>query len=272
MVRVTDLPPAAGHNIIAPFNIAERLESDFSALLAAVTDELNAAATLPEIVENSADMAEVAAVIVKLRDLVARCESHRRAEKEIWLRGGETVDAFFFKRLRDPLDFKRRILARRLDVYKQKQLVKERVRRGAEATEARRQQQQAQQTREQVEAAAGRARSSESKSQREQEAAAARVESDVANARAENATLQTKATAGHMVSERFEGERSGQVTMRRQEVCFINDASKLDLEKLRPYFTEPHLSQALRAWARATNFTRQMPGATVALREITVVR
>jgi hypothetical protein len=30
-------------------------------------------------------MAEVAAVVVKLRDLAARSESHRKAEKEVWL-------------------------------------------------------------------------------------------------------------------------------------------------------------------------------------------
>jgi hypothetical protein len=267
---MTDLP-AAGHNIV-PSHITERLEADFAALLAAAADELNTAEQLPEIVANSTDMAEVGAMIVKLRDLGARAESHRKAEKEIWLRGGEAVDAFFFRRLRDPLNLMRRVLSRRLDVFKQRQLAEARARREAEAVEARQQQQEAQRTREEAEIAAGRARSSESKSQREQEAAAARVESDVADARAEDATLQTKTAAGRMVGEHFEGERSGLVTMRRQEVCFIDDVQKLDLEMLRPYFKEEHLLAALRIWARATNFTRQMPGATISLRATTIVR
>jgi hypothetical protein len=84
---MTDLP-AVGHNIVAPSNVAERLESDFSALLAVAADEINAAEALPEIVENSTDMAEVAAVIVKLRDLAARSESHRKAEMAAWRGSG----------------------------------------------------------------------------------------------------------------------------------------------------------------------------------------
>jgi hypothetical protein len=125
---------------------------------------------------------------------------------------------------------------------------------------------------EETEDAVGRARSTESKLQREQEAAAARIESGVANARAEDATLQTKTTASSMVGEHFEGERSGKVTMRKQEVVYINDIAKLDLEQLRPFLKEEHLLMALRAWARATNFAREMPGATVLVREATIVR
>jgi hypothetical protein len=272
VVRVTDLPPAAGHNIAVPSNIAERLESDFSALLAAATDELSAAEALPEVVGTAADLAEVAAAIVKLRDLAARAESHRRAEKEVWLRGGEAVDAFFFKRLRDPLDLKRRILTRRLDTFKQRQLAEERARRGAEAVEAKWQQQEAARLSAEAETAVHRARSSESKSQREEEAAAARVESDLANTRATDSALAAKTKPGRMVGEHFEGERSGLVTLRRQEMVIVDDASKLDLETLRPYFKEENLLPVLRAWAKATGFAREMPGATIAVREATVVR
>jgi hypothetical protein len=267
---MSDLP-AVGHNIV-PSNVVERLEADFAALLATAADELNAAEQLPEVIATADDMSAVASAAIKLRDLTVRCESHRRAEKEVWLRGGETVDAFFFRRLRDPLDLKRRILSRRLDIYKQLQLAEARAQRETEAINARQRQRQARRTQEETEDAVGRARSFESKLQREQEAAAARVESDVANARAEEATLQTKAKAASMIGEHFEGERSGLVTMRKHEVVYIDDVSKLDLEQLRPYFKEEHLLQALRAWARATNFTRQMSGATVALRETTAVR
>jgi sRNA-binding protein len=200
-----------------------------------------------------------------LNDLAARSESHHKAEKEVWLRGGKAVHAFFFRRLRDPLDLKRKDLSNRLDRYKQVQLAEARAQRETEAVEARSQQREAARTRTEAEAAARHARSN--KPQREQEAAAARVESDVADARAENAMLATKAKAGDMISERFEGPgRSGLVTMRKHEVVYIDDVSKLDLEQLRPFLKEEHLLQAPRAWARATNFTRQMLGAVVALR------
>jgi hypothetical protein len=75
-----------------------------------------------------------------------------------------------------------------------------------------------------------------------------------------------------MVGEHFEGERSGLVTMRKHEVVYIDDVSKLDLEQLRPFIKAEHLQMALRAWARATNFARQMPGATITCRETPVVR
>jgi hypothetical protein len=266
---MTDLP-AVGHNTVAP--IVERLELDYGALLNAVTEELNAAEALPEVVENSTDMAEVGAMIIRLRDLAARAESHRRSEKEPWLRGGNAVHVFFTKRLIESLDLMRRILSRRLDVFKQRQLADERVKREVAATAARRQHEEAQRTLRESEDAVGRARSLESKLQREQEAASARVESDAANARAEDAALQTKTKAGRMVGEHFEGTRSGQVTMRKHEVVYINDVRKLDLELLRPFLKEEHLLMALRAWARATGFAREMPGATVSVREVAIVR
>jgi hypothetical protein len=160
-----------------------------------------------------------------------------------------------------------------LDLYKQRQLAEARAQREAEAVNARQQQLQARRTVEETEDAVGRARSPESKSQREQEAAAARVESDVADARVQDATLQTKTKAGTMVGERFESpERSGLVTTRQQEVIYISDVSKLDLEQPRPFFREEHLLMALRSWARATNFAREMPGAVVKMRNVTVVR
>jgi hypothetical protein len=268
---MSDLP-TVGHNIVLS-NIAERLEADFSALLAATADELNAAETLPETVENSTDMAEVAAVIIKLRDFAARAESHRQTEKQIWLRSAQAIDAFFIRRLKEPLDRMRKILSGRLNTYKQRQLAEARAQRETEATEARQRQLQAQRTREAAEDAVGRARSTESKLQREQEAASARVESDVADARVEDAMLQTKTKAASLVGERFEGlERSGLVTMRKHEVILINDIAKLDLEKLRPYLKEEHLLQALRQWARATHYKEKMPGAVVEMRDVTVVR
>ncbi len=270
---MTDLP-RMGDNIDAPYgtSITERLEQDYGELLGKAKILLDEAKEMPSVVESAIDVAVVADLIKMMRDAAARAEHHRVAEKEPYLRDGDAVHTFFTKRAIEPLDRERKNLQARLDAYKQRQLAEERQRRAAEAAEARRQQQEAQKAREEAEAAARRARSIETQTARQIEAATARVEDDMATAKAEEKTLATMATAGSMVRERFEGERPGQVTMRKVPVVFIEDASKLDLEALRPYLKEEHLLSALRQWAKATNYASEMPGATVGMRETTMVR
>lgn len=270
------MPPETsrmGDNI-APYaeGVTDRLEQDYGELLNNAKDTIADADELPHTVETSIDVSAIAAVVVKLRDLAARGESHRKAEKEPHLRAGEMVDAFFFRRVKEPLDNKRKQLGARLDVYKQRQLAEERARREAEAAAARKAQEEARRKQEEADAAARRARSEEAKEQRAAEAAAARVENEMAAAEAEKTLLSTMARAGKMVGERFEGDRAGQVTMRKTPVVFIEDVAKIDLERLRFYMKEEHILMALRAWAKATNYEEAMPGATVALRESTVVR
>jgi hypothetical protein len=269
---MTDLA-RMGDNIDAPYaqGVADRLEADYAELLSNAKDTLADAEELPQSVETSIDMAAVADVAKKIRDLAARAESHRVAEKEPYLRAGDAVQAFFMKRVIEPLNLKYKNLTLRLDAFKQRQLAEERARREAEAAAARRQQQEAQRQREEAEAAARRARSTESVKLRSDEAARARVEENMAAAKTEETTLATMQKAGRMVGERFEGDRSGKVSMRKVPVVFIDDVAKLDLELLRPYLKEEHLLTALRQWAKATNYQQEMPGATVAQRDATVV-
>ena len=267
--------PGIGDNVGVPYaqGVTDRLELDYAELLSNSAATIDSTAGLPTVVECSADVADIAGMVVKLRDLAARAESHRKAEKEPYMRSSEAVDAFFFKRVKEPLDGKRTELGRRLDRYKQQQLAEERARREAEAMAARKAQEELRRQQQEAEAAARRARSAESMAQREAEAARARVEdSKLAEMEAETAELATMTKSGRLVGERFEGERSGQVTMRKQAVVFIEDVSKLDLDLLRPFLKEEHLLMALRSWAKATNYEQEMPGATVAMRDTTVVR
>ena len=106
----------------------------------------------------------------------------------------------------------------------------------------------------------------------QQEAARAKVDEALAAAAVEATTLATMASSSAMVGERFEGDRSGHVGMRKTPVIFIDDINKLDLEALRPFIKEEHLLMALRQWAKVTAYQQEMPGATVALRDATVVR
>ena len=230
--------PGIGDNIGIPYaeGITDRLELDYSELLTNAGATIEAVAGLPKIVKSSTDVADIASVIVKLRDLAARSESHRKAEKEPYLRSSEAVDAFFFKRLKEPLDGQRKDLSNRLDRHKQQQLAEERQRREAEAAAARKAQMEAIRVQQEAEAAARRARSIDSQTSREIEAANARVEADMAAVKAEATALATMAKSTTLVGERFEGtERSGQVAMRKMPVVFIEDVAKLDLELLRPY-------------------------------------
>lgn len=271
---MSDLPNL-GDNIGAPYaeGVADRLELDYATLLENARDALSEADDMPLTVETSIDVSAVANLVVKLRDLAKRSESHRVAEGAPYLRSKEAVDSFFQRRLIEPLKISGKGLQARIDAHKQRQLAQERARREAEAAAARKAQEEARRQREEAEAAARRARSEESARLRAEEAAAARVEEEMARGQNEEATLSTMVKSSEMVRERFEGtERSGMVTMRKQQVVFIDDVAKLDLELLRPFIKEEHLLMALRAWARATNFSQEMPGATVALRDATVVR
>lgn len=268
----TNTAAGPGHNLAPPMaqEVKARLELDYGELILAADTALAQADDLPITVENSDDVANVSALVVKLRDLIKRAESHRVAEGEPYLRGKEAVDAFF-KRLQERIEITRKSLTASVDRYKQAQLAAEKARREAEAAAARKAAAEAARIREEAELAARRARTT--KAEKEAEAAAARAESQMADSTAEVATLNTMAKAGAMVGERFEGvERSGQVTMRKTPVVFIEDVSQLDLELLRPFLKLEHLEQALRAWAKATNYAQEMPGATVAMRDATVIR
>lgn len=272
---MTDLSRTIGDNIDAVYgrSVADRLEQDYAELLVKARDVLSDAKELPSVVESSIDVTAIADVIVKMRDLAGRAESHRKAEKEPYLRDGEAVDAFFFKRAKEPLDLQRKNLQSRLDAYKQRQLAEERARREVEAAAARRAQQEAQRVREEADAAARRARSLESIEQRGAEAARARVEADIAAAKAEETTLATMQKPGRMVGERFEGSaRSGRVGMRRVPFVMIEDSALIDLERLRPYLKDEHLQFAVRAWAKATAYAEKMNGVIAEMRDTTDVR
>jgi hypothetical protein len=262
-----------GDNIV-PYaeGVVDRLELDYGELLNSARDILTDSELLPRSVESDIDVAAIASMVVKLRDIANRGDAHRVAEKEPHLRAGDAIQAFFMKRVVEPLNAKRFELAKRIDIYKQRQLAEERARREAEAAALRKQQAEALRAKEAAELAARRARSAETIEQRKAEATEARVEANIAVARAEEATLATMASATQIVGERFEGDRSGLVSMRKTPVVYIDDIEKINLEALRPYLKEEHVLSALKAWAKATNYAREMPGATIGMRDATVVR
>lgn len=261
---------APGSNITS--DVGARLAADYAELIADVGTAAIDAQALPRTVEGPEDVAALSSHIVKLRDLKARAEAARVEEKEPHLRAGEVVDAFF-KRLQEGCEQWRRMLTAPVDAYKQAQIRAEKERREAEAREARRREEDARRAREEAEAAARRARSPEKKEQHEQDAHFARIDESIAAATSEQATVATMVKSSELARERFEGrERSGLVTMRKTAVVYIEDAAKLDLELLRPFFKEEHLLAALKAWAKSINYAQKMPGAVAAQRDETIIR
>lgn len=263
-----------GHNIDTPRAeaVTSRLELDFGELLLNTDTLLDEAAVLPTIIESNDDVSAIGGVVKKLRDLWKRGEAQRVAEGEPYMQAKAAVDAFFKRRVTEPLDGMGRTLNRRLDVHKQRQLAEERARREAEMMAARKALQEAERARQEAESAAKRARSNRTVEERAAEARAARVDADIAAVEAERATLATMAKPSAIVGERFESDRSGLVSMRRQNVAILEDPALIDLEALRPYLKREWLEQALRAWAKATNFEQKMKGAIIEERETVVVR
>lgn len=261
-----------GHNISDPAqSVTDRLELDFGEMLTSTETLLDEAAVLPAIIESNDDVSLIGGVVKKLRDHWKRGEAQRQAEAEPYLQAKAAVDNFFKRRITEPADAMGRKLNNRLDIYKQRELAAERARREAEATAARKAAMEAERARQDAELALRRARSNRTAEERASEAEAAIVEAEMAAVKAETTALASLQKASKIVGERFEGDRSGKVTMRKVPVVLIEDTTKLDLEALRPFLKREWLEQALRAWAKSTNHEQQMPGATVAMRDQTVV-
>jgi hypothetical protein len=268
--------PGIGHNL-GPYEsiaakVTDQLALDYAELKTNVKAALDDTESLPTVIESSADVEPIASAIKKLGDFANRATAYRVAEKEPYLRGGDAVFAWFTMGLIEPLNIRREQLRVRLDAFKQRQLAEERAKREAEAAAAHKLLLAAAKQREEAEAAASRARSAASLELRQAEARQARVEADLAAARAETTALATMASGTAMVRERFEGERSGLVGMRKKKTAVVTDSAKLDLERLRHFFKQEHLEYALRAWAAATDYNEQMPGAIVTKTDTTVVR
>jgi flagellar biosynthesis GTPase FlhF len=260
-----------------------RLGDDYGELTRSASSLLETARSLGETVENERELEGFSNVIVAMRDAIARAEAARTAEKEPYLRGGQAVDGFFSS-LKERLDKGRTVLQRRVDVYQNRKLAEERERRRLAAEQAVREQRErdaeaARLAREAEEKrlAAERARKPETKeakvasaSAAEGEAAAAAAAASVASDAAETARIDTLRKPSEIARSRFDEGRL--VTMRQVGFAELVDRERVDMNALRPYFTEQEIAKALRGWAKATGHKKPMDGAEIGLRDEAVVR
>lgn len=254
-----------------------QLSRDYAELAGSAASLLETARSLGETVENERELEGFSNVIVAMRDAAARAEAARVAEKEPYLRGGQAVDGFFSS-LKERLSKGMNVLQRRVDAYQQRKrdAERERLRLIAEQT--------AREERERREAAAKAAREAEEKrlaaerarleqtraakgasaSVAEQEAAAAAAAASTAAQEAEAARIDTLRPSADLVRERFEGGRV--VTGQDVGYAELVDRDKVDMNALRPYFTDKEIEKALRGWAKATGHSKQMAGAEIGFR------
>jgi hypothetical protein len=253
----TPAPGEIGHNSMIPTarQVTDEMTMRFADLSEAAAAALEAAGGLPEKITGKTLLGEVSRSVIALRDLSKRAETSREAEKAPYLRAGQAVDAFF-KEVIVRLDKMGSILNRRVNDYQQEQLAAERRAREAE-------QQETMRLAEEARLKAVRARTDANRSAREIEAA-------LAERRASEAQEAAEATPAGMVRERFAD--GPLVTMKTVKYVQITDIKAIPLDELRPYLKPSAIEDAVRNWARATEYTGTMAGVEVGERDESVVR
>jgi hypothetical protein len=262
--------------------ISGQLASDYAELVVNADDQINRAAELPSECTDESGLEAFTDIVVKLRDISKRTEAMRIAEKEPHLRASQAVDRFF-----DAI--KQRIAAalapiqNAVNSYNLMKAARERLHLQREA-EAKRKVEEA--ARAEADArnrtALEAARKAEVAKRNREEAIErsldANAAAEVAQAQAmvakdelERANIDAAKRTSDLTRQRF--ENTGRlVTARQVGFAEIINESALDLAVLGPFIPLKAKEQALRAWAKATSYKVQMPGASVGLRNETVIR
>lgn len=290
-MSLTDNPRAvAGDNQSPAYaqRVTEQMAREYAALVDSVEAMLAKAAAAPADVDSDETALAVGAIVKEIRDTDRRAEAYRMAEKEPHLRAEQAVDQFFFE-LRDKLAKRNRndrsaragaadILQARIDQHLERKRIAEQERRRREAEETARIAREAaerearlRREEEEARAAAERARKPENVAahtakaeQAGQAAAAATVEAQVTQEKAVDAHIGTLARPADLVRTRGGGVL---LTEARVGYAVLVDRALVDMNALRPYFTEQELEKALRGWAKAVNYGQPMPGAEVGFRQ-----
>lgn len=278
--------------------VNDRLTLDYIGLTNTLADLLEESTKLPEKVSSDADALLVGELIKRMRDLDRRVEAAREVEKEPYLRGGNAVDSWF-NGMRDKIGKRNRndrkaadgaadTLQGRINVFQEEKIAAERARRAAEAAAAEKAAREAAQkaaaeaaAAEAARLAAERARKPEAAAmkeavaaQQEQAAAVAQIAADDAAAHADDAKMATYAKPSDIARVRGGSGGGGGVTLTvaQEPYATLLDRSKVDMEMLRPFFTDAEIEKALRGWARTTGHRVQMPGAAIGFRNRGVTR
>lgn len=271
--------------------VVSRLSKDYGELQNSVADVLARLRALPKEITDESALEDYSKVIRDGRDLRKRLDAYHDAEKTVFLRSGQGVDQFFFgleeklarRKPRDPaggLD----VADARVDDYMQKKLAAERAEREriaseerAKADAIRRQEEEARRAADEAAAKAARARNAgnvaahQAEAERQRKLADEAREAEILAAqRADDARIDTKASAADMTRTRL--DTGAVATMAQVPFVQIDDATKLDMAALWPFLKEDHILMALKAWAKTKSHKTPMAGATIELRNKGQVR
>ena len=275
--------------------VSDRLTALYFQSVQSIDELLGKVPSMPEKVSSDADALMLGALIKQLRDQDNKLEAFRESEKQPFLRGGNAVDNFFHS-LRDKIARRKRgdrsvkpgaidILQGRIDDWQTAKRAAELARLEADRLEAARvsrdEQARLRKQLEEAEAArlaAERARTEQTKATKAAiadaeaaKAAHAKALADIAAERAKDAELATQISSADLV--RVRAENGGvMLTSRDEGYAFVTDRNLIDLEKLRPFFTQFELEKALRGWAKSTGFEMTMEGAEIGFRQRGVTR
>jgi hypothetical protein len=252
---------------------------------------LEAAAQIPETIDDQESKEAAATIIKQFRDLNAKFDSFQKKEKQPYLRGGQAVDQFFFgmmdkimRRARTNRFGTADILLQRITDFDNRKLAEEQARRQREADErariAREAQQRADRERREAEErqrAAERARTEATRTARAAEAETARqaaqqaaVEEVVTSAQAQEAHIATLARPADLMRQR--GNDGTLTTVTVEKYAAVTNKDALDKDKLWPFINIREIEKALAAWAKTTDYNVQMDGAEIGRRNRSVVR
>lgn len=269
----------------------ERLSAEYLGLTNALAELKTEAEAFPRGVNDDAEALARGAVIKKLRDLDARVEGVRVLEKEPHLRRGNAIDSFFnvmrdiivnrTPRVRGAKPGLIDVLQGDINDYQERKIAAERARLEAERREQERKAREAAEAaakaqREAAEkaAAAERARKAENIAARQAEAQAQQEASERAAAearrlaeQAEEARLATLAKGADIARVRGNDASGAGVTLTvaKNPYAILTDRTKVNMELLRPYFTDAEIEKALRGWAKATGHRITMDGAEIGI-------
>lgn len=278
--------------------VTDRLASEYVGLSNTMAELIAEVPNLPRPVKSDEDALMVGALIKRMRDLDSRIEAVRVLEKEPYLRGGNAVDALL-NGWRDQLAKRNRndrkakdgwtdTLQSDINVFQDQKIAEERARRAAEAAEAERRLAEAAKAERAAAAAAEAARLAAERARKPehietktaaatiQEAQKARAAELAAQAEqaADEARLATYAKPADLARVRGTAAAGGGVTLTvaQEPYAELIDRSKVDMEMLRPFFTDAEIEKALRGWAKTTGHRTQMPGAAIGFRNRGVTR
>jgi hypothetical protein len=278
--------------------VIDRLADDYREAVKNVDELLDEARDAAPVVNSDPEALTLGALIKRLRDADTRLEAYREAEKQPYLRGGNAVDNFFHA-LRDKIARRRKgdravcpgaidILQSRIDVWQQQkeaarraELERERLEAARVAREQDKARRMAEQAAEEARLAAERARRADTQAtkgaiadNKAGQAALARAQAELAAEQAEEARLATLVKAADITRVRGNDASGAGVilTTAREPYAMLVDRALVDMEALRPYFTDFEIETAVRGWAKSTGHKVQMAGAEIGFRNKGVTR